>query len=189
MWGMETYDKKLTRRLKTRAGFPIALQQVPIRYVDEIFALTDRQQELLIEALVHGKSVRQTLPKLKKLGDEATIELLMKTDPASISQTPQVVDAEDIEVLTNILGDCFPGVPSVSTVALAESPVMAEALQIVKALRLAMESQNFSSDFVVVSLYAVIKYVKKTIEDKIQSNPAFLQTVLSSGLVWEGEKT
>ncbi|MGA7604323.1 MAG: hypothetical protein WCA79_00240, partial [Anaerolineales bacterium] len=143
---METYDKKLTRRLKTRAGFPLALQQVPIRYVDEIFALTDRQQELLIEALVHGKSVRQTLPKLKKLGDEATIELLMKTDAASISQTLQVVDAEDIEVLTNILGDCFPGVPSVSAVALAESPVMAEALQIVKALRLAMESQNFSSD-------------------------------------------
>ena len=69
MWGMETYDKKLTRRLKTRAGFPQALQQVPIRYVDEIFALTDRQQELLIEALVNGKSVRQTLPKLKKLGD------------------------------------------------------------------------------------------------------------------------
>ena len=188
MWGMETYDKKLTRRLKTRAGFPQALQQVPIRYVDEIFALTDRQQELLIEALVHGKSVRQTLPKLKKLGDEATIELLIRGDSASTSQTSQV-DAEDIEVLTNILGDCFPGVPSVSTVALAESPVMAEALQIVKALRLAMESQNFSSDFVVVSLYAVIKYVKKTIEDKIQSNPAFLQTVLSSGLVWEGDNT
>src|SRR5271157_2213146 len=185
MWGMETYDKKLTRRLKTRAGFPQALQQVPIRYVDEIFALTDRQQELLIEALVNGKSVRQTLPKLKKLGDEATIELLMRTDPASTSQ----VGAEDIEVLTNILGDCFPGVPPVSTVALAESPVMAEALQIVKALRLAMESQNFSSDFVVVSLYAVIKYVKKTIEDKIQSTPAFLQTVLSSGLVWEGDNT
>ena len=188
MWGMETYDKKLTRRLKTRADFPQALQQVPIRYVDEISALTDRQQELLIEALVNGKSIRQTLPKLKKLGDEATIESLMKTDPASTSQTSQV-DAEDIEVLTNILGDCFPGVPSVSTVALAESPVMAEALQIVKALRLAMESQNFSSDIVVVSLYAVIKYVKKTIEDKIQSNPAFLQTVLSSGLVWEGDNT
>jgi len=185
---METYDKKLNRRLKTRTNFPLALQQVPIRYVDEISALTDRQQELLIEALVHGKSVRQTLPKLQNQGDEATIELLMKADPASTSQTSQV-DAEDIEVLTNILGDCFPGVPSVSTVALAESPVMAEALQIVKALRLAMESQNFSSDFVVVSLYAVIKYVKKTIEDKIQSNPAFLQTVLSSGLVWEGDNT
>src|SRR5271157_363448 len=186
---METYDKKLNRRLKTRTNFPLALQQVPIRYVDEISALTDRQQELLMEALGNGKSVRQTLPKLQNLGDEATIELLTKADPASISQTSQVVDAEDIEVLTNILGDCFPGVPSVSTVALAESPVMAEALQIVKALRLAMESQNFSSDFVVVSLYAVIKYVKKTIEDKIQSNPAFLQTVLSSGLVWEGDNT
>ena len=185
---METYDKKLNRRLKTRTNFPLALQQVPIRYVDEISALTDRQQELLMEALGNGKSVRQTLPKLQNLGDEATIELLTKADPASTSQTSQV-DAEDIEVLTNILGDCFPGVPSVSTVALAESPVMAEAQQIVKALRLAMESQNFSSDFVVVSLYAVIKYVKKTIEDKIQSNPAFLQTVLSSGLVWEGDNT
>ena len=68
MWGMETYDKKLTRRLKTGAGFPIALQGVPIRYVDEIFALTDRQQELLMEALGNGKSVRQNSPETPKLG-------------------------------------------------------------------------------------------------------------------------
>ena len=66
MWGMETYDKKLTRRLKTRAGFPLALQQVPIRYVDEIFALTDRQQELLIEALGQWKVRPANSPETHK---------------------------------------------------------------------------------------------------------------------------
>jgi hypothetical protein len=62
----------------------------------------------------------------KKLGGEATIDLLLKTDPASTSQTSQV-DAEDFEALTNILGDCFLGVLSVSTAVLVLSLVTAEA--------------------------------------------------------------
>lgn len=178
----DSYDAKLNRRLKTRALFPLALQSVPIRYVDTIAALDSRQQELLIEVISNGKSIRQTLPKLKKLGEEATIELLLRED------NTQYFDKEDVEALADILDECFPGMPSSSATALAESPVMAEALQIARDLRLAMESQNFNSDFVVVSLYAVIKYVKRNIEDKIQSNPAFIQTLQLSGLVWEGSK-
>ena len=194
----ETYDARLVRRLRVRSKFPPALQQVSIRYVDEIDALDTRQHELLIEVMANGKSVRQTLPKLKKLGEDATIELLLKEDNlpwtarrlegAVTSQDGQAFDREDVEALTDILDECFPGMPPASAAALAESPVMAETLQIVKDLRFAAESQNFNSDFVVVSLYAVIKYVKKNIEDKIRSNPAFLQTVRSSGLIWEGEK-
>ena len=46
IWGMETHDKKLNRRLKTQAGFPQGLQQ-----------------ELLIKAPANGKSIRRTLPK------------------------------------------------------------------------------------------------------------------------------
>ena len=193
---MENYDAKLNRRLKVRSKFPIVLQQVPVHYVDEISALSPRHRDLLIEAMAKKKSIRQILSKLKKLGEEATIELLLVNDdspsissPTSLntSNVSQRSDKEDVEALTDIIDECFPGMPPSSAQALAESPVMAEALQIVKDLRVAQESQNFNSDFVVVTLYAVIKYVKKNIEDKIRSNPAFLQTVRSSGLVWEGE--
>jgi len=84
---METHDKKLNRRLKTWAGFPQAWQQ-----------------ELLLEAPVNGKFIRRSLPKKSiKLVDEATIELLLRTGPASTSQTPEVVSAKDIDILTNIL--------------------------------------------------------------------------------------
>jgi hypothetical protein len=176
----DSYDAKLNRRLKTRAGFPFILQNAPIRYVDKISALSARQYELLIEAVACGKGAGPTLLKLKKLGDAATIDLLLRDDPA------EVVVREDIQALAQILDECFPGMPAASAIALAESPVMAEALQIAQDLRAALESQNASSDFVLVSLYALIKYVKRNIEDRIQSNPAYLQTVQSSGLVWDG---
>lgn len=177
----ETYDARLNRRLRVRSGFPPALQQVPIRYVDEIGALDGRQRELLVEARERGKSVRQTLMKLKKLGEDVSLALLMRDDPSPS------FDKEDVDTLADILDQCFPGMPPASAAALAESPVMMEALQIVKDLRVCLESQNFNSDFVVVSLYATIKYVKKNIENRIQANPAFLQTVRTSGLVWEAE--
>lgn len=181
----ETYDAKLKRRLRVRSGFPPALQQVPVRYVDDIAALSQNQQELLCEALATGtKSLRQILKRLKELGGNATIQLLLKNDDGSIQAS---FDREDIEVLADILDQCFPGMPLNSATALAESPVMVEALQITKDLRVAMESENSKSDFVIVALYAAIKYAKKNIEDKIQSNPAFLQTVRTSGLVWNGE--
>jgi hypothetical protein len=48
-------------------------------------------------------------PKLIKLGGEATIEVLLRADPASTSQTPEVVSAEDIDVLTNILEQILQG--------------------------------------------------------------------------------
>jgi hypothetical protein len=194
----ESYDTRLNRRLKVRALFPPALQQVAIRYVDDIAALSQIQQELLCEAVSAGvKSIRLTLKRLKELGPDATVQLLLKDDNPQLRSdssfvqgalTSQTFDREDVEILANILDECFPGMPATSATALAESPVMIEAVQIVKALRGAMESQNFQSDFVVVTLYAVIKYVKKNIETKIQSNPAFLQTVRTSGLVWEGDR-
>ena len=81
----ETYDAKLKRRLKVRAGFPPALQQVPVRYVDDIAALSHNQQELLCEAVVAGtKSLRQILKRLKELGGNTTIQLLLKDDDGSI---------------------------------------------------------------------------------------------------------
>jgi hypothetical protein len=187
----ETYDTRLNRRLKVRALFPPALQQVAIRYVDDIAALNQIQQELLCEAVsARVKSIRLTLKRLKELGPDATVQLLLKDDNPQLqgAVNSQTFDREDVEVLANILDECFPGMPAASATALAESPVMVEAVQIVKALRGAMESQNFQSDFVVVTLYAVIKYVKKNIETKIQSNPAFLQTVRTSGLIWEGDR-
>jgi hypothetical protein len=47
--------------------------------------------------------------KLIKLGDEATVELLLRAGAASTSQTPEVVSTEDTDVLTNILEQILQG--------------------------------------------------------------------------------
>ena len=48
-------------------------------------------------------------PKLIELGGEATIEVLLRTGPASTSQTPEGASAEDIDVLTNIFEQILQG--------------------------------------------------------------------------------
>ena len=184
--------------MRRRGGFPPALQDVPIKYVDSIAALDADQIDLLARANALGlKSIPVALSRLREAPDHVTIEYLFK-DNHSAEQpgeaggrgSPEragLLDL-DLDTIADILGECFPGMPSNSASALAGSPVMHETIGVVTAIRLALESGNLRSDFVIVSLYAVIKYIKAALEDRIGSNPAFLQTVLESGLVWEGEK-
>jgi hypothetical protein len=192
----ETYDAKLKRRMHTRSKFPSALQQVPLRFVDAIAVLDARELDLVARAsIARLRSIGVALSRLKEAGEAVTIEFLLKDNQSEalreatdLPGVPKPGDevVQEIEVLSDILNECFPGMPSHSAKALAESPVMLEVLTLATSLRAAMESKNCQSDFVVVALYAVIKYVKSSIEDKIRSNPAFLQTVQNSGLVWEG---
>jgi hypothetical protein len=192
----ESYDAKLKRRLKTRSKFPPALQQVPIRYVDPIAALDAAQIDLLAQACCSRLlSFDVALSRFKGAGQTVTIEYLLKNnqlEEAIETQSPPELPGasnhkvQEIEALTDILKECFPGMAVQSAKALVESPVMLEVLSVATSLRAAMESKNSQSDFVVVVLYAVIKYMKSTIEDRIRSTPAFLQTVQHSGLVWEG---
>jgi hypothetical protein len=188
----ETYDAKLKRRMHTRSKFPRALQQVPLRFVDAIAVLDVRELDFLAEASnAQLRSIGVALSRLKEAGETVTIEFLLKDNQNEATDLPGVpipgdVVVQEIEVLSDILNECFPGMPAHSAKALAESPVMLEVLTVSTSIRAAMESRNSESDFVVVALYAVIKYVKSSIEDKIRSNPAFLQTVQNSGLVWEG---
>ena len=192
----ETYDAKLKRRMLTRSKFPRALQQVPLRFVDAIAVLDVRELDLLAEAsIAQLRSVGVALSRLKEAGEAVTIEFLLKDnqnegqkETCEQARAPiqgDILDQE-IEVLGDILNECFSGMPAHSAKALAESSVMLEVLTVATSIRAAMESKNSQSDFVVVALYAMIKYIKSSIEDKIRSNPAFLQTVQNSGLVWEG---
>ena len=186
---MDTYDAKLARRLRIRSNFPVALQNVPIHYVDEIHAFSPYQRELLVEAISKGGKLSEVLKKLKQADGDVTIDVLLAGVKAETSVAPNQdpFDPEDIGVLESILSDCFPNIPVASANAIAQSPAMAEARQLLRDLRSIMESRNASSDFVLITMYAAVKYAKKVIESKINSNQAFLQTVKSSGLVWEGE--
>ena len=75
--------------------------------------------------------------------------------------------------------------PRQSASALAESEVMQEAVSVVTAVRLAVESNNAKSDFVILSLFGLISATKKKLSEIIQSNPAFLKAIENSGIALE----
>jgi hypothetical protein len=88
----------------------------------------------------------------------------------------------------DVMTDCFPGTPALTIQSLAESEVMAGVARVIKAVREAMESRNFKSDFVATTLYAVIKFGKKTLEDQVKATPSLIQVIKNSGLTWDGDE-
>lgn len=108
------------------------------------------------------------------------------TNSSQVMQSTKVsLDHQDIQVIISILTTCYPSMPRQSASALAESEVMREAVSVVTAVRLAVESNNAKSDFVILSLFGLISATKKKLSEIIQSNPAFLKAIENSGIALE----
>lgn len=183
----EAYEAKLARRLKMRAKFPHPLDSVAIRHVDKIAPLSTAQRQLLGKAVNQNlRSIPLAIERLEVLGADATVDLLLQDNKNK--EANQALYAGDVESLTDVMSDCFPGMPPITIQSLAESAVMADVLNVIKVLREAMESNNIKSDFVVTTLYAVIKFGKKTIEDQIRITPSIIQVIRNSGLSWDGDE-
>lgn len=178
----ETYEKKLARRTRTRMTFPEDLQKCPLRHVDRVNTLTDAQKGLLGKAMKSGLlSIPLAIDRMEDKGDNITIEWILKDNQTKTENTN--LQREDIETLVDILNDCFPSPPT-TLQALAESSTLSEVVRLLAAFRQGLESPNAASDFVIVSLYAASKFGLNAIEAHIKKNPAFLQTIRSSGLSW-----
>jgi hypothetical protein len=183
----ETYEAKLARRLKMRSKFESPLNEIPIRHVDKIAALSLEQRQLLGQAMRQNlRSIPLALERLETLGGDATVDLLLQDNKNK--ETDRTAHVGDVETLMDIMSECFPGMPQITIQSLAESAVMAEVLNVIKILREAFESNNIKSDFVVTILYAVIKFGKKTIEDQIKITPSIIQVIRQSGLTWDGDE-
>ena len=181
----ETYEAKLARRLKMRSKFESPLNEIAIRHVNKIAALSLEQRQLLGQAVRQNlRSIPLALERLEALGGDATVDLLLQ-DNKNKSETAY---AGDVETLMDVMSDCFPGMPPLTIQSLAESAVMADVLNVIKVLREALASNNIKSDFVVTTLYAVIKFGKKAIEDQIKITPSIIQVIRNSGLTWDGDE-
>ena len=138
----ETYEAKLARRLKLRAKFPHPLDLVAIRHVDRIAALSDDHKHLLGKAISQNlRSIPLAIERLEALGEDATVEFLLEDNNNKATQ--QATDAGDVETLMDVMTDCFPGTPVLTIRSLAQSAVMAGVVHTIRALREAVQSENF----------------------------------------------
>jgi hypothetical protein len=95
------------------------------------------------------------------------------------------LDPRDIQTLTEILIKCYPSMPVSSAGGLAKSEVMREAIRVVEAVRLALESSHAKSDFVILALFGLFRSTKIQLQEIVQSNPAYLQAIKQSGITLE----
>ena len=96
-----------------------------------------------------------------------------------------ILDPRDIQTLTEILIKCYPSMPVSSAGGLAKSEVMREAIRVVEAVRLALESNHAKSDFVILALFGLFRTTKIQLQEIVQSNPAYLQAIKQSGIALE----
>ena len=84
--------------------------------------------------------------------------------------------------MTDILIKCYPSMPLPSAEGLAKSEVMRGAINVVEAVRLALESNNAKSDFVILALFGLFNTTKMQFQEIILNNPAYLQAIKQSGI-------
>jgi hypothetical protein len=107
------------------------------------------------------------------------------TNESSSTPIPAVtltLDPRDIQTIADILIKCYPSMPLPSAEGLAKSEVMRGAINVVEAVRLALESNNAKTDFVILTLYGLFNTTKMQFHEIILNNPAYLQAIKQSGM-------
>jgi len=92
-------------------------------------------------------------------------------------ETPSL-ETPDAEALAALLRSRLPSMPETAARALAQSPSMADVLNVQIAVRQAMESPHLRSDFVLASLYGLLQSSLTQLEALIATNPAYQKALL-----------
>ena len=190
----EDAETKAKRRRRIRDSFPAPLNEIPLRHVDSVQALSESQREILWIVLqkrgIH--SLADCLFALKSSG--ASIEneddLVGRLESSSKLQVEdrlgfsdiQESNSEDKQYLARLLISCYPDMPQSSAEALVGSDVMSASLSVIVATRQALEDAK--SDFVVTALYTLFEERLHAIKEIISSNPAFVKAIQRSRPDW-----
>jgi len=186
---------KAVRRRTLRDGFPHPLNQIALRHVDSVAALSDTQRLILSKA-VQKSSLRDAAAYIDALNQQG-IQIQNEDDLVALIPTLPVKKAEkanghtntngvntvDTDCLTNLLLKCYPDMPRTSANALARADVMEAPLQVVRATRNAIEKTN--SDFVVITLFTMFEEKLNELKDLINANPAFIKAIQLSRPNWK----
>lgn len=190
----EDADSKAKRRRRIRESFLPPLNEIALRHVDSVQALTELQKEFLAKALqkIGVKYLADCLVVIKNsdMAIEDEDQLVKWVTSSDTSQADNLNEsnvlsdksADDEDYLAELLIKCYPDMPPSSAEALVASEVMSRALGVVTATRQALEDAK--SDFVITALYTLFEERLHRIAQIISNNPAFIKTIQRSRSDW-----
>jgi len=190
----EDADTKAKRRRRIRESYAPPLNDIALRHVDSVQALSESQRGILAKALqkIGIRHLLDGLAALKNHGagikDEAAliecVELSDKPQSSTnvVLSEPQESNSEDADYLARLLIKCYPDMPKASAEALVASDVMSASLRVVAATRQALEDAR--SDFVITALYTLFEERLHAITQIITNNPAFVKAIQRNRADW-----
>lgn len=191
----EDADTKAKRRRRIRESFAPPLNEIALRHVDSVQALSEGRRIILANALqkIGTHHLVECLTAIKNhdvsIEDEAALIRWLELSDKSQSNTSvalwvtQEGNSEDTDHLAKLLIQCYPDMPQSSAEALVASDVMSASLHVVVATRYALEDAK--SDFVITALYILFEERLQAITQIIKSNPAFVKAIQHSRPDWK----
>ncbi len=190
----EDADTKAQRRRRIRDSFVSPLNEIALRHVDSVQALSEEQRVILAQALqkigmqhLTGclAAIKAHAPSIKNV--DTLVGWLTLSDKSPAANSMEMGGhlertSEDEDYLAELLVKCYPDMPPTSAEALVASDVMSASLRVVAATRRALEDAR--SDFVVMTLFTLFEERLHAISQIIGNNPAFIKAIQRSRPDW-----
>jgi hypothetical protein len=190
----EDAEVKAQRRRRIRESFVSPLNEIALRHVDSVQALSEEQRVILAQTLqkIGVQHLTACLAAIKahvsSIKDADT--LIGWLTPSDISPADNSIEmarqlestSEDQDDLAELLIKCYPDMPQTSAEALVASDVMSTSLRVVVATRRALEDAR--SDFVITTLFTLFEERLHALAQIINENPAFIKAIQRSRPDW-----
>lgn len=183
----ETYQSKQERRQRLLESLPAELRpHVSVRNIEAVAALASQAQARLLEALQAGlKRLPRAIEQLRADPNTSVADLLRPSaQPETEASLP--TDSPTIgQEVADLIQFCFPDMPRMSAEALAEADVMQVVRSVAATHRQIFRSSHLKTDFVMLTVYALMRQTLEGLEGLIENSPALRQAFNQGDLPWK----
>ncbi len=186
----ETYQSKRDRRQRILESLPLGLREhIAQRNIDAVAALSPHAQTRLLEAIQSGlKRLPRAIEQLHADPDTSIDDLLNPPAQLVTALFPQTDLSAFQKEVANLIQECFPDMPRVSAEALAEADVMQDVRSIAETHQQIFKSNHIKTDFVMLTLYGLVRQTLNKLEEIIEETPALRQAFEKTN-EWRKEET
>jgi len=186
----EKYKSKRERRQRMLEALPDGLRDhVSLRNVEAVAALSPQAQMRLLESIQAGLvRLPRAIEQLR--GDPGTSIADLLHPPAQVEAAiPAQPDQTAVaQLVADRIQECFPNMTRVSAEALAEADAMQVVRAVAAAHRQIFKSSQVRTDFVMLTLYGVMRETLEQLEVIIEETPALRQS-FEQTYEWRKEET
>jgi len=186
----ETYQSKRERRQRMLEALPFGLQaHISLRNVDAVTALSPQAQTRLLKAVQAGlKRLPRAIEQLRADPDTSIADLLNPPTLPTRAPFPQTTSVAFHLVVADRIQECFPDMSRVSAEALADADVMQIVRSVAETHLQVFKSSHIKTDFVMLTLYGLMRQTLEQLEEIIEETPALRQAFEQGQVSWKNNE-